>query len=332
MSKKPSLDHQPEPLKMSKASIIEYTSQKRLLYQTHPHRAYRIHLLNQYCETTGFDRKYAQKLLSGKRKGDGTGRGKNAGRPTLYTETIKKIIQTIWKSSEQPCGKRLKQTIPLLLPSYEKRHGQLDETIRELLLKISPAQIDRLLSENKTRAPGKKWWLKRPGVEAIREKIAIRAERWQVEECGWLEVDSVALCGGDISGGFIWILTVTDVWSGWSLWNNLYRVQMKQLESRRHDPTPQSAARRIMEMKETEPSIRKGLEKLYQSNDPLDLHDECERGLKHIYQLLATLRKNEPMSELEADELCQLQGKLTLRYAPFQLALKNEKTTLRPAS
>ena len=107
---------------------------------------------------------------------------------------------------------------------------------------------------------------------------------------------------------------------------------MKQLESRRHDPTPQSAARRIMEMKETEPSIRKGLEKLYQSNDPLDLHDECERGLKHIYQLLATLRKNEPMSELEADELCQLQGKLTLRYAPFQLALKNEKTTLRPAS
>lgn len=448
MSKKPSLAHQPKSLEMSKASIIEYTRQKRHLYQTHPHRAYRIQLLTQYCETTGFDRKYAQKLLTGKRKGDGTGRGKNAGRHLLYTEGIKKIIQAIWKSSEQPCGKRLKQTIPLLLPSYEKRHGQLDETTRELLIKISPAQIDRLLSENKARNPGKKWWLKRPGIEAIREKIAVRAQRWQVEECGWLEVDSVALCGGDMSGGFIWILTVTDIWSGWteivpmwnrasktvlnhyeplmkrspfiwkgidsdnggefiswetlkwqqirktlghpieltrsrpyhkndqsrveqknythvrqflgyeridyqqlleplsevcrawSLWNNLYRVQMKQLESRRegtrrrrrHDPTPQSAARRIMEMKETEPSIRKALEKLYHSNDPLDLHDECERGLQHIYQLLAILRKNEPMSEWEADELCLLQGKLTLRYAPFQLALKKEKTTLHPAS
>lgn len=37
----------------------------------------------------------------------------------LYTEPIKKIIQSIWKWSEHPCGKRLKQTIPLYCPFIE---------------------------------------------------------------------------------------------------------------------------------------------------------------------------------------------------------------------
>ncbi len=205
-----------QPLKMSKDSIIEYTSQKRHLYQTHSHRAYRTRLLNEFCETTGLERKYAQKLLSGKRRGDGKGRGKNAGRPTKYTPQVGKIIKEIWQASEQSCGKRLKQTISLYLNSYEKRHGALIANMQELLGSISAAQIDRLLSKYKVRFPEKRWWLKRPGTEAIREHIAVRAERWKVEECGWLEVDSVALCGGDMSGPFLWILTITDVYSGWT--------------------------------------------------------------------------------------------------------------------
>ncbi len=123
-----------QPLKMSKASIIEYTSHKRHLYQSHPHRAYRTHLLNEFCETTGLERKYAQKLLGGKRREDGKGRGKNADRLPKYTPQVGKIIKEIWFASEQPCGKRLKQTIPLYLNSYEKRHGLLSANIRELLV------------------------------------------------------------------------------------------------------------------------------------------------------------------------------------------------------
>lgn len=434
--------------KMSKETINEYTRNKRHQYVTHPSKTYRSRLLDEYCATTGRERKYAQKLLSGKRKGDGLGRKNNTGRPRKYGEEEQAIIHKIWKISEQPCGKRLKQTIALLLPSYQKRYGKIGKESISKLLEISPAQLDRILSDKKVSKGKGKWWLKRPTVEALREKIAIRAESWAVEESGWLEVDSVALCGGDMSGSFIWILTLTDIYSGWteivpmwnrsakrvvdhyehlientpfewkgidsdnggefisweaikwksireqlghqleltrsrpyhkndqsrveqknythvrqflgydrldyqqlmesisetcrawSLWNNLYRVQMKQERSQRigsrrkrsHEKQPRTPAQRIIEKTPT-PEIKSKLEELYKNNDALELHEECERGLEHIFQLLQELRKNEPLaSELEADEISAKFGKLTLRYAPFQLAKLSNKTRLPSAS
>lgn len=208
---------------MSKQAIIEYTASKKQQYQRNPHKQYRSKLLDEFCQTTQFERKYAQNLLSGKRRGDGQGRGKNAGRKIKYDEDTKEIIKNIWMASEQPCGKRLKTTLELFLPSYEEKYGKVEEIKRSNILSISAEQLDRILKENKSSKEERKEYLKGRSKEAIRKEIPIRAEGWQVEECGWLEVDCVALCGGDMSGGFIWILTITDVWSGWTeiipMWN-----------------------------------------------------------------------------------------------------------------
>ncbi|MDC0259200.1 hypothetical protein OAK43_03095, partial [Verrucomicrobiales bacterium] len=44
----------------------------------------------------------------------------------------------------------------------------------------------------------------------------IRAECWDAKHPGWLEADTVAHCGGDMGGSFIWSLTATDIFSGWT--------------------------------------------------------------------------------------------------------------------
>ena len=61
---------------------------------------------------------------------------------------MQQALIVLWGASDRLCSKRLKPIIPVLLLALE-RHRQLaiDETIRALLLGISPATIDRLLSQ-----------------------------------------------------------------------------------------------------------------------------------------------------------------------------------------
>ncbi|WP_348628911.1 hypothetical protein [Sinorhizobium sp. CCBAU 05631] len=54
----------------------------------------------------------------------------------------------LWEASDRLCSKRLKPLIPILLPALE-RHGRLDLSteLRDKLLTVSAATMDRLLSE-----------------------------------------------------------------------------------------------------------------------------------------------------------------------------------------
>jgi len=47
--------------------------------------------------------------------------------------------------SSLPCSKRLKAILPLWLPGYEALYDLLSTEVREALISISPATIDRLL-------------------------------------------------------------------------------------------------------------------------------------------------------------------------------------------
>lgn len=53
---------------MNKQVLIEYTACKNQQYQRNPHKKYRSNLLYKFYQTTQFKRKYAQKLLSKKRR------------------------------------------------------------------------------------------------------------------------------------------------------------------------------------------------------------------------------------------------------------------------
>jgi len=209
---------------MSRSTHDEYLEMMRCRHRRYVGRAARSKLLDEFCRVTGHERKYAIKLLT-KRRGPGSKGSSSAnpgGRPKTYGEEVVGVLFEIWKHSEQPCGKRLQPMLVDWVPSFEGRQGDLDAATREAILKISPAQIDRLLAPKKIghgmvnrRTP--------KANSAVKALVPIRAECWDAREPGWIEADTVAHCGGDMSGSFLWTLTATDIYSGWtevrSSWN-----------------------------------------------------------------------------------------------------------------
>ena len=203
--------------KMSNEANEEYLAKMKRRYGAMGTKRARGRVLDGFVEVSGYERKYAIKLLNGKRDGPAGHRGRKsrAGRPRSYGDDVVGVLKALWEVSEMPCGKRLKAVVPEWLPHYERREGELGEELRGKVLAVSPAQIDRLLSpyrveDGRARARGRR------KDAAIRAEVPVRAEAWSVDEPGWLEADTVAHCGGSMAESFIWTLTATDVWSGWT--------------------------------------------------------------------------------------------------------------------
>jgi len=49
----------------------------------------------------------------------------------------------------------------------------------------------------------------------LRQQIAIRGSLWEEGKAGWLEVDTVALCGGSVAGEFVWMVDGVDYATTW---------------------------------------------------------------------------------------------------------------------
>src|SRR5437773_9040753 len=127
------------------------TSRREVLKQARPRyggrgKAGRSRLLNEICVLCGYERKYASKLLRGRRPIAGESGKCGGGSQRIYAAAEREVIKAIWLSAEQPCGKRLKAAMPLWLPFYEKRHGQLESKVKAKVLAASAATIDRLLA------------------------------------------------------------------------------------------------------------------------------------------------------------------------------------------
>ena len=205
---------------MSQNSKNEYLKKMRWRYARRTGKAGKSALIDEFCEVCGYERKYAIKLLGGRRRAPGATKRK-VGRKATYDQTMAPKLKEIWMLAEQPCGKRLKPVLPIWLRSYEKRHGRLGSLVRSKLLKISPAQIDRVLAPYQAEQP--KRAVLPPRNNALKEATPVRAETWNVNQPGWLECDTVAHCGGAMDGSFLWSLCGVDIFSGWTevgvVWN-----------------------------------------------------------------------------------------------------------------
>lgn len=94
--------------------------------------------------------------------------------------------------------------------------------VKAATLAISPAQIDRLLAPRKARAGAKGRCGTKPGG-LLKHHIPIRTDNWDITRPGFLEADTVAHCGNSLEGDFVWSVTYTDIFSGWTanraVWN-----------------------------------------------------------------------------------------------------------------
>ena len=162
--------------------------------------------------TTGYTRKYAIQLLSGQRA---VGDNKSRTRRKIYGEDVRQALVTIWYASNLLCSKRLVPFLPVLIESLE-RHGHLHLTdlVRERLLEISPATVDRLLS--KERKESRRSISTTRSGALLKKQIKVRTfADWCESIPGFFEVDLVAHCGGNVSGSFLNTLVLTDIQTGW---------------------------------------------------------------------------------------------------------------------
>ena len=109
------------------------------------------------------------------------------------------------------CSRHLKAALPDWLPFIEKKGGAFTPEVRQLLLTISPATMDRLLQPHKA-AKGRS--LTRSG--GFRDEIPIQESSWDIQLPGYLEADTVAHCGGSTLGEYIYSLTMVDIATTWT--------------------------------------------------------------------------------------------------------------------
>jgi len=192
----------------------DYLETIRARYQQTGKKAKTL-ILDEFCATCGYNRKYAIRLLS-KARQKGSRRGsKRPGPKTVYREEkLVEALKRIWFASDQMCSKKLKAAIPLWLPFYDAEFESMEDATKENLLRVSSATIDRLLKP--FRALHKKGrCTTRPGT-LLKNQIPIKTEHWDVSLPGFFEADTVAHCGNSMAGDFVHSLTFTDILTGWT--------------------------------------------------------------------------------------------------------------------
>ena len=104
-------------------------------------------MLNEFCLTTGYHRKYAIRILNGPPP------GKRPDRPVRrrglsYGHELLSILTSVWEAAGYPWSVRLKALLPAWMPWIRKRF-KLSPEIEKQLLAISPRQMDRRLAVQK---------------------------------------------------------------------------------------------------------------------------------------------------------------------------------------
>jgi len=168
-------------------------------------------LLDQAVEVLGYHRKSAIRALG--RPVVERGPLILSGRPVTYEPSLLvPWLRPIWQATDYACGRRLVAMLPEWIPAYEQHERRLPEEVRDKLLLASGRTRDRLLEP--LRAQGRGRSLTRPGT-VLRQQIPIRGSVWEEGRAGWLEVDTVALCGGSVAGEFVWMVDAVDYATTW---------------------------------------------------------------------------------------------------------------------
>ena len=171
-------------------------------------------ILEGFISATGYRRKYAISLLNTKSSIPSL-RRTGSGRKSGYGEDVKKALFTLWQAANQICSKRLIPFLPELIEVLERNdHLRLPVNVKQQLLKISTATMDRLLTKERQTTP-KGISTTAPG-SLLKNLIQVKTfADWNDIRPGFFECDLVAHCGGSVDGSFLNTLTMVDVATGW---------------------------------------------------------------------------------------------------------------------
>lgn len=217
---------------MSPRSKREYLEAIVVRYKR-ARRKQKATILDEFCETCGYHRKHAIRLLRGFKRYTKPA-AKKKGRPSPYDKkSLLKPLRRIWLCANLPCSKRLKAILPLWVPGYEEHYGTLPCKTKNDLLAISPSTMDRLLKPVKVTYKGRGRTTTKPGT-LLKTHIPIKTNQWDETRPGFLEADTVAHCGTSMAGSFVFTLDCVDIATGWTeqraIWGKGETDVLKQLK------------------------------------------------------------------------------------------------------
>lgn len=171
-------------------------------------------ILDEFVNITGYHRKHLLRLILAKT--DVAERRHRVVRK-VYDEAVRQALIVMWEAADRICGKRLKAALPILLESME-RHGHLalEAAVKEQVLRVSAATIDRLLAS--VRGDSRRRVHRRMvSRTVVGRAVPIRTHAdWKDPALGFFEGDFVLHGGGSAAGTFAHTLVLTEVASGWT--------------------------------------------------------------------------------------------------------------------
>jgi hypothetical protein len=160
-------------------------------------------ILDEFCQSTGYNRKYAITLLhhAGKtqlrRMGSKTVKVKISARgrrkrlyKRIYDEPVEKAVLAIWDFFHQVCGKRL---VPMIRANLKALATEFDipREVQEKLAQVSSSTVERMLGQERKRHKTRGTCSIKPGT-LLKHQIPVRTFwHWEDKKVGFCEIDTV---------------------------------------------------------------------------------------------------------------------------------------------
>ena len=170
-------------------------------------------MLDEFCLTTGYHRKYAIRILNGPAPGKRPA-GPERRRGLSYGHELLSILTSVWEAAGYPWSVRLKALLPAWMPWIRKRF-KLSPAMEKQLLAISPRQMDRRLAAKKNQKRRRIYGRTKPGY-LLKHHIPVKTDSWDVKSPGFTEVDLVSHSGNSGEGEFGYSLNITDIQTTWT--------------------------------------------------------------------------------------------------------------------
>jgi len=201
---KMSLKSRKELVKKAKGRYLKATKPEKVL------------ILDELSQNTGLARNYLIQILSAKVDLDYIN-PINRKRRVSYDANVVHYLKKIWTIFDYPCGQRLAPMMSEYVLVLERfKEVIIPDSVKEKVLKIKSATIDRRLEKFRTFRHKKTFSTTKPG-SLLKKNIPIKTSSWDETRLGYGELDTVAHCGNSAAGEFIFTLTYTDIASQWTI-------------------------------------------------------------------------------------------------------------------
>jgi len=170
-------------------------------------------LLDAFCSSTNYHRKYAIAVLNRPLDEASKARGRRR-RTRVYDSSFEVVLTQLWRAMGFPWSCRFKAALPLWLPKASRHIRGLTADMQSKLLKASPSTIDRCLRDKRRKLSRRMYGRTKPGL-LLKHQIPIQTTSWDVKHPGYVEIDLVSHSGSSANGEFGYSLNVTDIATGW---------------------------------------------------------------------------------------------------------------------